>query len=900
MAVKRSRYAVWSVALVVCLAALLVTAGLGALLAGAQVMWVPDGIPMTGAAGDDRAPLVVPDGSGGAVTVFFSNAMTIAAQRVNALGVTQWGADGVPVFSGISGTVTGFDAIPDGSGGVFVCADEAGGKVWGQHVDAAGAYPWGAAGVAMHTGSNDSQYPRMCPDGSGGFMAAWEDRLNPGGDYDILAQQVNAAGTALWNAVAGGGAYVYSGSGAQTMPQAASGSSGVGIFAWQDERSGDPYVYTQALNAAGTKQWTADGVIVGEGGWSEYDSHGITSDGVGGAVIGWEFPGTSPDIYAQRFNSSGMNRWAAGGVAACDDTAAQWRPQVVSNGAQGAFVAWDDYRYPNADVYCQNLTSNGDPFWAYNGFQVTVQPETQREVRAAPDGEGGIIMTWMDGRHNREYEVYAQRLNDVGNEFWTSTGVQVCSLANGYCLPVVANTGGGQAIVAWQDTRNVGTSGYDIYAQRILTSGSVLPTTWYFAEGTTQDGFMQYFSVQNVNAAASNVRITYMLTGGATQEQSIVVPGRSRVTVDVNSFLGAGVDNSAQVETTNDVPVVVERPMYFNYKGVWTGGHDVMGVNQSRQDWYFAEGTTRTTFDQYVCLQNAENTNADVRITFMLENSQTVFTDLVIGPRSRVTLPVSQVLGTDKDNSAHVHSTNGVPIVAERPMYFDYNEVWTGGHCAIGAPSPATAWFFAEGTTLAGFDQYICIQNPEVGDADVKITYMLMGGATQEQTFTVPLESRFTVNVKDVLGEGVDNSALVETTNAVNIVVERPMYFNYRSIWTGGHDVVGTNAPRDTWYFAEGTTRAGFEEWLCLQNPNGVPVEALVTYMLGDGTNFLKTVVLPATSRVTIYVNNELYGEHDVSVRVESADGSDIVVERPMYFSYGGGGWTGGSDVLGY
>jgi hypothetical protein len=112
--------------------------------------------------------------------------------------------------------------------------------------------------------------------------------------------------------------------------------------------------------------------------------------------------------------------------------------------------------------------------------------------------------------------------------------------------------------------------------------------------------------------------------------------------------------------------------------------------------------------------------------------------------------------------------------------------------------------------------------------------------------------------------------------------------------------VVGANAPGDTWYFAEGTTRTGFEEWLCLQNPNAYPVEALITYMQDDGQNDLDVLDLPATSRQTIWVNHEINGEHDVSIRVESSDGSPIIVERPMYFTYGVYNWTGGHDVLGY
>jgi len=39
--------------------------------------------------------------------------------------------------------------------------------------------------------------------------------------------------------------------------------------------------------------------------------------------------------------------------------------------------------------------------------------------------------------------------------------------------------------------------------------------------------------------------------------------------------------------------------------------------------------------------------------------------------------------------------------------------------------------------------------------------------------------------------------------------------------WSGGHCVTGVTAPATDWHFAEGTTREGFDEWLCLQNPQG-------------------------------------------------------------------------------
>ena len=103
--------------------------------------------------------------------------------------------------------------------------------------------------------------------------------------------------------------------------------------------------------------------------------------------------------------------------------------------------------------------------------------------------------------------------------------------------------------------------------------------------------------------------------------------------------------------------------------------------------------------------------------------------------------------------------------------------------------------YFAEGTCRPNFEPYICIQNPDTRDANVKITYMLGDGTTKEQTLTVGKQSRYTVAVKDFLGEGDDAShdfsAKVDCTNVVKIICERPVYFNYQQEIDGGHNVMG-------------------------------------------------------------------------------------------------------------
>jgi len=75
----------------------------------------------------------------------------------------------------------------------------------------------------------------------------------------------------------------------------------------------------------------------------------------------------------------------------------------------------------------------------------------------------------------------------------------------------------------------------------------------------------------------------------------VTIAQHSRATVSPRETLGTGDDpshdfsafvwaeNYVQYPTPHtyfyEVPIIIERPMYFNYKGIWTGGHDVVGFH---------------------------------------------------------------------------------------------------------------------------------------------------------------------------------------------------------------------------------------------------------------------------------------------------------------------------------
>jgi len=326
---------------------------------------------------------------------------------------------------------------------------------------------------------------------------------------------------------------------------------------------------------------------------------------------------------------------------------------------------------------------------------------------------------------------------------------------------------------------------------------------FYFAEGTCRPNFEPYLCIQNPGNDNVDVSITYMPGAGENTVQPLTVLPRSRRTVRVKDVLGEGNDDahdfSCLVEATGDSEVIVERPMYFDYQGMWDGGHDVIGTNDPGKDWYFAEGCTRQSVNAnmhtWLCTMNPSGEEVEQVVRYMPADGENEIVEQVVPPGSRWTNCANWEAGPEKDLSIAVKASDGV--ICERPMYFNYNGTWDGGHCVMGAQRAAEEFYFAEGTCRPDFESYICIQNPQEVEAEVNITFMPGAGTNVEQSLTVQPLSRETLRVKDVLGEGNDDahdfSCLVESTNGAAIIAERPMYFNYNGTWDGGHCVMGYN-----------------------------------------------------------------------------------------------------------
>ncbi|UCH85454.1 MAG: T9SS type A sorting domain-containing protein [Candidatus Latescibacterota bacterium] len=248
--------------------------------------------------------------------------------------------------------------------------------------------------------------------------------------------------------------------------------SGGAFIVWQDSRtSGNGDVYAQRVDVFGNELWTPGGVNVSQGLAGEQRVARMVSDGAGGIIIVYEDNNAGNyDIKAQRLDGDGVILWGSPAVL-CSETGDQRRVVVVEDGTGGVVAAWEDERAGNWDVYAQRVDSTGGGQWlTANGVPICVEDDSQNDLDAVGDGSGNTIITWQDFR-GTESDIYAQRIDQTGMVDWTTNGVVICDATNYQYTPVIALADLGGAIITWSDYRSG--SNYDVYAQHVNALGSV-------------------------------------------------------------------------------------------------------------------------------------------------------------------------------------------------------------------------------------------------------------------------------------------------------------------------------------------------------------------------------------------------------------------------------------------
>jgi hypothetical protein len=410
----------------------------------------------------------------------------------------------------------------DGRSGVIGDMD-----VYVQRVNVAGVPQWTADGVALAVLPGSQDDPRLVSDGGAGAIVTWEDARS--GENDIYVQRVNGVGVPQWTA---GGVGLCVLPGVQKNATCTTDGAGGAIVTWRDARSGvgTDDVYAGRISPSGAPLWAANGVpictAIGK------QAHGtIVSDGAGGAFIAWDDKRAGNyEVYAQRINSAGETQWTADGVAVCAAPNDQDYPSVVRDGSGGIVIAWSDARTGVTDIYAQRLNPTGVPQWAANGVAICAAAGIQSSPTVASDGAGGAIIAWQDARSGFG-DVYAQRVNASGAPQWTSDGAAVCAATGAQQFPQIVPDASGGAILSWEDARSG--LNFDIYAQRINGSGSTVDVPM------VEDGVQAWLGNAAPNPAVKGTTIRFAVPR-ATPTSLAIFDSRGRRVRDLVSGVRAG------------------------------------------------------------------------------------------------------------------------------------------------------------------------------------------------------------------------------------------------------------------------------------------------------------------------------------------------------------------------
>jgi hypothetical protein len=342
------------------------------------------------------------------------------AQHVLPSGAVDggWPANGaaLAVLAGIQDRPA---IVSDGAGGAIVTwTDTRPGAteidVYAQHLLAAGRVDarWPVNGVAVSTAAGPQAFPAIAGDGAGGAIITWQDGRSSTTASDIYAQHVMSTGVVdpAWPA---NGRALSLAAGDQLNPTIVSDGLHGALVTWYDIRDGVHHIFAQRVLGSGAiaPGWPLDGRAVCTAAVEQINPV-ITSDGASGAIISWLDlrNGQNHNPFAQHVLASGSvdAAWPVNGRALSLSSGEEANASIVVDGAGGAIIAWEEDDF----IFAQHVQASGllDPAFPVNGRFVRLLLTFQRNPDLVSDGAGSAIVAWSDTASGSSSDIYAMQV----------------------------------------------------------------------------------------------------------------------------------------------------------------------------------------------------------------------------------------------------------------------------------------------------------------------------------------------------------------------------------------------------------------------------------------------------------------------------------------------------------
>ncbi|MFO1051521.1 MAG: hypothetical protein U1F36_04865 [Planctomycetota bacterium] len=434
--------------------------------------------------GEQALPKLAARGDGGCYVAWFDSASgsyAVRMQRLDAAGVEQWPHGGILVSGHPQSTsLVDWDLICDSSGAAVLTFTDtrAGGDldVYAYRVDAAGAMQWGNNGVTL---TNDGDYeanPRVVESSFGNFVFAWSRGFNAGGG-SLEVQKLDIAGNPLFGSTP---LSIPADPGATPGFHALVASDADGfILAWMRDISfrGNRYIYAQKFDLAGAPLWGASPLSLFDGN-SLPIAHQLKlqSDDAGGAVLCWHF--TPLNVFSTRIQhvaANGTEMFLHNGIdVSAEANVSKLDPAFFFAPSSGeTFVAFN-VRNPTQSqwgVSVQKLDSTGAVAWGPDGIRVEpLDAVNESAQRIVPFGDGAMVFYLQQPGATPPASIRAVRMKGNGQIAWGAPAIPVSNAVAEKLWPVVRVNASGVAQIAWTDRR---VDSGDVLVQNLNPNGTL-------------------------------------------------------------------------------------------------------------------------------------------------------------------------------------------------------------------------------------------------------------------------------------------------------------------------------------------------------------------------------------------------------------------------------------------
>jgi hypothetical protein len=249
------------------------------------------------------------------------------------------------------------------------------------------------------------------------------------------------------------------------------------LVTFQDMRTGNNDVFIYKIGQNGDLLWGDNGIQLSNN--PAFEANPVMAvHPDGSVVVAWPRMPDNGDckVVLQRINSAGQKTWASDLVLEESGYDYTW-PKVIpvenGNTIVVYYKEWGYFSAPNRIIYAQKIDANGSDVWSakpvlFNGVMpVYVHPQI------APDGNGGVFVTWMYERVANHLSSFVQHVSADGNVTMENNGAEVNTNSGTLALePAIGcDETTRSAYIFWRET-DLNQNVYGLYGQRMDVAGA--------------------------------------------------------------------------------------------------------------------------------------------------------------------------------------------------------------------------------------------------------------------------------------------------------------------------------------------------------------------------------------------------------------------------------------------